>query len=170
MKKDKVEVLPPEKTMIASPLEDVFGIESNSTESFIQPLSVLQGALVDTSTGEITAADQEQTVEDLEHAREESEIKGQIQNVYDSALGAFEAQSMISQTVDPKFSARNAEVAAQYLNIALHAAKEKADFHFKTAPLKKFTGGQQANTINNNILVADRNEILRALSGKGKDK
>lgn len=166
---EKETVIEVDKTMITSPLEDIFGIKTGSTESFIQPLSVLNGEIQVTSSQEPI----EKTDIDREAMeREEQEMKDQMQNVYDHALGAFEAQSMISQTVDPKFSARNAEVAAQYLNIALHAATSKADYHFKLGPLRTLRNGgptQQANTINNNILVADRNEILKALSGVKKD-
>jgi hypothetical protein len=101
--------------------------------------------------------------------QEEQEMKGQMQLVLDHAMGAFEAQNMISQTVDPKFAARNAEVAAQFLKIALDAANSKADYHFKLGPLRTLRNGaptQNAQTINNNIVVADRNDILKAFQNK----
>ena len=155
-----------DKTMIVSPLEDVFGIENGTTESFIQPLSILQsGEVVSQSSTAVERTDFDREAMEIE----EQEMKSQMQGVYDHAMGAFEAQNMISQTVDPKFAARNAEVAAQFLKIALDAANSKADYHFKLGPLRTLRNGaptQQANSITNNILVADRNEILKAMSGR----
>jgi hypothetical protein len=87
-------------TTITSPLEDIFEIEEGTTERALQ--------LIPSST-EMTAIDE----------TEENEISIQLNSVYNYAMEAFEQQTANVQTIDPKYAARTAEVAAQYLNIAL---------------------------------------------------
>jgi metal-dependent amidase/aminoacylase/carboxypeptidase family protein len=75
----------------------------------------------------------------------------------------------MSQEVDPKFSARNAEVAAQYLTIALNAVNSRVDSKFKRQKIR--IAKQEAgtpNTVNNNVIVADRNQLLDMLKANMK--
>ena len=115
------------------PLESVFNIQPGTTPLSTASASV-SNEMLDPSTGEIVVRKTED-VSDLEIAKEERiedlKIDGQIDVIHGAAMTAFEAQHRLSQEVDPKFSARNAEVAAQYLKIALDAVGTRVDTKFK---------------------------------------
>lgn len=135
---------------IESPLEDVFGIEPNST------LSTMQA-----NTGMVVHDDEPTMAGDDE---EDVAVTEQLGTVYDYAIESFESQHALTQTLDPKFSARNAEVAAQYLKIALDATESKAKIKSDKQKLRDAAGKAGGNgTTNNNLIVADRNEIMQAL-------
>jgi hypothetical protein len=132
-------------TSISSPLEDIFDIESGTTEKALQLVP---------QSAEMASIDE----------TEETEIAVQLNTVYNYALEAFEQQTANVQTIDPKFAARTAEVAAQYLNIALSAVNTRVSNRDRR---EKRKGGkienQNAENIQNNIIVADRNELLRMI-------
>lgn len=91
-----------------------------------------------------------------------------IDTIYDTAMSAFITQTQMAQTIDPKFSARSAEVAAQYLNIALNAVQVKTHNKRERFKLKMKNSSGGAPTVNgditnNNIVVADRNDLLKML-------
>lgn len=92
------------------PLEDIFGLPSGTTE-----VTVIQRNT--------------QLVEHSDFDDKDSEIEEQFQEVYDVAMSTFENQvEMLERAeTDPKYVARQMEVAAQFLNTALAAAKEKAN-------------------------------------------
>lgn len=99
-----------------------------------------------------------------EYDNKDVEIEQQFQEVYDAAMTAFEVTSETVSQIEPKYRARNEEVAVQYLNTALAAAREKAGLKGhkdKMAVTKVKASGPQ--TVNNNLIVADRNEILKKL-------
>lgn len=106
-----------------------------------------------------------------EFDEKDQEIEGQFQEVYDAAMTAFDAQAQDAIDIDPKFRARNEEVAVQYLNTALAAAKEKSTMkQHKDKLHADRTKGIAPKTLNQNLIVADRNEILRHLQQAGKDE
>ena len=134
---------------IYHPMEDMLDIEPGTTQV---------PATIERST-ELVAHE--------EFDDKDKEIEEQYQEVYDAAMGAFEQQSMDSEVIEPKYRARNQEVAVQFLNAALQAAKEKGGMKqhkdkLNVAKVKANTAG----TTNNNLIVADRNEILKHLGGK----
>ena len=149
------------------PLESVFNIEAGTT-----PLSVasaqVSNEMLDPSTGEIIERkidgvsdadiEKEERIEDLK-------IDGQIDSIHGAALNAFEAQHRLSQEVDPKFSARNAEVAAQYLKIALDAVGTRVDTKYKRAKVR-LSQNEGPRQVQNNLIVADRNSLLQDLFDK----
>jgi len=97
----------------------------------------------------------------------DTEIEGQFQEVYDAAMDAFDTQMGTSDDVEGRYQARNGEVAVQFLSTALAAAKEKSNVKQHKDKLSiargKLTG---AGVTNNNLIVADRNDILKALAGE----
>ena len=99
----------------------------------------------------------------------DSEINDQFQEIYDIALDAYEQQANDLQSIEPKYRARNQEVAVQYLNAALNAAKEKLSI--KQAKDKNMTSAKSMNpqTLNQNVIVADRNEVLKEIFGRGDE-
>jgi len=94
------------------------------------------------------------------------QINEQYQEIYDVAMDAYEQQALDVQAIEPKYRARNQEVAVQYLNAALNAAKEKANLKQTKEKLvaKPATGG--ASIKDSNVIVADRNDVLKELFGR----
>lgn len=135
---------------IEHPLEEIFDIESGTT---VMPRTE--------KTTELVATD--------EYDDKDNEIEKQFQEIYDAALSAFEDQVAEAEVIEGKYKARNMEVGVQLLNAALNAAKEKSSLKQhkdKTAIAKgKLNGG----TTNNTLIVADRNDILKAMAGKKED-
>ena len=71
----------------------------------------------------------------------------------------------ITAMVEGKYAARNAEVAAVYLNTALNAAKEKSgqkEHKDKLSVAKQNAG--KPGTVNNNLIM-DRNDLIKMLEG-----
>jgi hypothetical protein len=156
-----------------SPFEALFDIEPGSTEpaTLLPPDAFTKtgGDLVDPTTGEVVAqtADADDATLDKEDRLEDLKTQAQLGTIHDAAMGAFHQQQALSQQVDPKFSARNSEVAAQYLGIALNAvtARVTANNNRQKLRIAKKTAGSP-NTVNNNVIVANRNDILRQLFAK----
>jgi hypothetical protein len=158
------------------PLEAIFDIEAGTTlpgqtidgdAPSVQPiLSQIPPALVIPETGQIIqrSARPEQEELEVEERIEDLRIDGQMETIRVAALEAFEAQHRMSQEADPRFSARNAEVAAQYLKIALDTVTGRIDAKYKRAKIKVASkAAGTPDTINNNLIVADRSDILKAL-------
>lgn len=100
----------------------------------------------------------------------DAEIEGQYQEIFNAAMDQFDTQSGEAELVEGKYKARNAEVAAQYLNTALAAVKGKADvkMHKDKVSIETTKAGTP-KTLNQNVIVADRNDVLRAFM-EGKDE
>ena len=129
-----------------NPLEEVFDIENGTTMTeYTETLPV-------------------QTVKPENYDDKDKEIDEQLQEIYESALAQFETQSEEARQVDGKYKARNGEVAIQALNTALHATRTKAEIKVNKdkIELKERTAGGP-RTLNQNLIVADRNELLKIL-------
>lgn len=139
--------LPDDYKVINHPMEEVLDIEQGSTHL----------PMVDERKSKATIPDN--------YDETDTEIVEQFQEIYDTAMDAYEQQANDISAVPPQFRARNQEVAAQYLNTALNAAKEKASLKMsKDKNIIKQTKGPQ--TINQNVIVADRNKLLKTLLGE----
>ena len=134
---------------IKHPMEEVLDIEEGSTvitrvEHDRQELAVVES-----------------------YDEKDTEIEGQFQEVYVLALDAFETQVQEAELVEAKYKARNQEVAAQFLNTALGAAKEKSTHkQHKDRMMVDTRKAITPKTLNQNVIVADRNEILKTLMQK----
>ena len=103
-------------------------------------------------------------VEARTYDEKDKEIECQMQEVYDAAMDAYDDQMGISEQVEGKYKARNAEVAVQFLTAALHAAKEKRGMKEHKDKLVPGKGsGAGVNIENQTNIVADRNEVLKML-------
>jgi hypothetical protein len=157
----------------ANPLEDIFDLEPGSTPVFhdIHPsksgvVNERASALVDPTTGEIVERKSEPDVTELEKEEriEDLHIDAQLETIHDQAVIAFEKSARMAEEVDPKFAARNAEVAAQYLTIALNSVNSRVDAKFKRQKVRLAKNGAgKPTTLNQNIIVADRNELLKQI-------
>ena len=157
-----------------SPLEDVFGIEPNTTpiyktvkRSESDEVDVESTELtVDVKPSEVVPAEVVSTLPEDDLIEED--ILSKVDEVYQKAIEVFDDQAEMIGIVDPKFAARTAEVANGYLNTALAAVKLKTD---QLSNRKKNKVSNQTNVTNNNLIVADRNELLRAMmNGTTSDK
>lgn len=137
--------------VIAHPLEAALGIEIGTTVVPTNDVMSLPAVIGDDR-----------------YDPKDREIDGQFEEVYSTALSAATILTEEIEVGDPRFRNRSAEVAAQLLNTALAAAKEKSNLKQhkdKLAPSNPMTGGGgNVGTINNNI-IADRNFVLRAMQG-----
>ena len=132
---------------ISHPLDDIFGVEKNKT------ISNIQGRDVELFSDE--EADKSK----------DKQIDAQLDEVYDIALQAFNTQNELTQTIDPRYSARNAEVGAQYLRLALDAAAQKSNKLINNKKLRGTKGAvdiENNGVVNNNIFM-DRNELLKMM-------
>jgi len=140
-----------EQALTTHRLEDIFGIEPGTTISTVQPQNT-----------QIVTTDDAATDTSSLINEEDKAVASQLSTIYGYAIDAFEQQTQLVQEVDPKFAARNAEVAAQYLKIALDSVETRAKIRHEKLKLK--VDGGSPNTVNNNLIVADRNEILKMLA------
>lgn len=157
-----------------SPLEKVFGFDAGSTPSIFDqgsdaPIVVPRSTMTDPTSGEIIerkTTDVTTSDVDREERIEELEVDGQLSKVHENAIIAFEAQNRLAQEVDPKFAARNAEVAAQYLKIALDSVHERVEARYKRSKVKLARDkdkSPQGGVVNNNVIMADRNMLMQMM-------
>lgn len=135
---------------IDHPLDDVLGIEPGMTvieRSEREPAVLSECDIYD---------------------EKDAEIEEQFQEVYELALEAYENSAEIGQTIEPKYKARNDEVAAQYLTLALNAAKEKMSL--KVNKDKSVQQSTRGGGVTNNNLIIDRNALMELLDEGEGDK
>lgn len=135
------------KQHIAHPLESVFDMEEGSTIDIENDYALVEG--------------ESNLPAEVEKDEEDIEVDRKIDAVYDAAMEAFETQTAYTEIIEPRYAARNAEVAANYLTIALNAAGARA--RVKSDRKKSGQFIPHGNKTTNNLIVADRNEILRML-------
>lgn len=154
-----------------NPIETFLDIEPGSTPD-LQDMVDAQGTeLIHPETGEVvvrptTGVTAEQIV--TEERIDDLKIDKQLNEVHAAAMQAFYQQHALSQQVDPKFSARNSEVAAQFLNIALNTVNSRVDAKHKREKIRiAKTEVKTPNQIQNNVIVADRNSLMQTLFANG---
>jgi hypothetical protein len=131
------------------PMEMLFGIESGTTI---------------TEYHEILP---EPMIESPMYDEKDNEIEDQLEEIYNLALGAASTVSDEIERVEGRYKASLAESATQSLNIALGSVREKRmmkehkDKLQIAASKSKIPG---STTTNNNLIVANRNEILKMLA------
>ncbi len=146
------------RTTITNPLDELFNTlpadlsEADNYEPITEgELSMIQGQ----------EAPPEKDEEDIE-------IDGKIDEVYDAAINAFNTQTAYLEVIEPRYAARNAEVAANYLNIALNAAATRAKVkgdRRKNAAFVPFSNNKTSGTV-----VASREDLLKMLSTEAELK
>ena len=141
------------KTKITNPLDTLFDTLPNDLEQ--------DGDYIPTTEGTLASLEpaQEATPEKDE---EDIVIDTKIDDVYTAAMDAFNQQTQYQEIIEPRYAARNAEVAANFLNIALNAASVRAKVkgdRKKTAQFVPFS-----NNKTNGAVVASREDIMKMLS------
>lgn len=133
---------------IEHPAEKIFDIEPGTT--IVDKLEVVT----------------EEPVQIRSYDQKDEEIDGQFQQVFNAAFEAYETQRMSTEGMNPQFTARSLEVAAQFLNTALAAASAKSNMKQNKDKNSKITSTTNNNTTNN--LIMDRNEMLKMLLDQQK--
>lgn len=99
----------------------------------------------------------------------DNEIENQFQEVYDKAMGAYDSQTEQAELVEGKYKARVGEVSVQFLNTALEAARSKAQQKQSKDKLVVDSKKAGPKTLNQNLFVGDRNELLKHFMDRNKN-
>lgn len=147
----------PDPTKLINPLDQLFETEQEVGE-IGQYDQVTEGAI----------AEMQAPVESPEVEAEDVEIDRKIDQVYDTAYDTFQQQMQYAEIVEPRYAARNAEVAATYLNIALNAAATRAKVRGDRKRTATFV--PYANKNPNGAVVASREDIMRMIAVDAETK
>lgn len=145
------------KTPIVNPLDELFNTERQVENEVVEYDEVTEGDLVPAE------APPEKDEEDVE-------IDKKIDGVYDAAIEAFNTQTAYTQIIEPRYAARNAEVAANYLNIALNAATARGRLKTDRKRATAFIPHGNGSKTSTNVVVASREDILRMMSVDAETK
>jgi hypothetical protein len=140
--------------MLSNPLDELFNTPATRLdEDKDEYEQITEGELAEMASGEEAPPEKDE---------EDKEIDGKIDTVYQAAIDAFNQQTAYTEIIEPRYAARNAEVAANYLNIALSAAATRAKVKGERKRNAAFV--PFANKTQNNVVVASRDEIMRMIS------
>lgn len=129
------------------PLETAFGIESGTT--VVEYKEMTPTPTIPTPT----------------YDDKDEEVDGQLEEIYATAMTQVATMADEIEKVEGKYKARMGEVTATILSVALGAVREKRqmkEHKDKNVPVTT------PHTVNNNLVITDRNEILRLLQGNKK--
>lgn len=105
-----------------------------------------------------------EVVEMVNYDSKDKEIEAQYDEVYNIAINNVTQIADEMDRVEGKFKARIGEVTATMLNVALTAARDKANLKAHKDKTQPVSGAGSGGTVtNNNLIVADRNEIIRMM-------
>lgn len=165
-----------EKKTYHSPIEDALNISPGTTELPSSYYNREQSS----AKGELVSKDDEEVPDfDDEYNDQHAKVKDDLQQIFTNAMAAFEEQQALIHQIDPKLAARNAEVAAQYLKIALDSTSERRkvkDDREKLKQSKRKGRGSGEGGINMEnsqaVFVGDRNELFKLMKDlkKGQDE
>jgi hypothetical protein len=132
---------------IEHPLESVFGIEPGTT-------------VVEYQEGVIS-----EIIEMPDYDEKDNEIEYKLEEIYSMAIVQAQVLADSLETAQDQHVARIGEVTATMLSVALGSVREK---RMMKEHKDKLSPRSRADTqiTNNNLIVADRNEILKMLASK----
>ena len=142
-------------------LDSVFGISENETEEDMNASYEMINTEQASDSPPQDAKDEDDKL-----------VEQRIDEVYSSAIAAFQTQVGYTEIIEPRYAARNAEVAANYLSIALAAANSRAKVKVdrKRSNQSFVPYANQGGKTTNNILIANREEILKMITIDDKPK
>jgi hypothetical protein len=140
-----------EEKFIGHPLEEVLGIEAGTTIT------------------EYTEIVPDKPVEMPFYDEKDDEIEMKLEEIYGLALGTMSMVTDEIERVEGRYKSGLAETSTQLLGVALGAVREKSMLKqhkdkLVVANNKLSLKGPNSITTNNNLIVANRNEILKALA------
>jgi hypothetical protein len=139
---------------ITNPLDELFNTLPNDLDEADGYVGVTEGEYAVAQGNDGTAV--------VEKDDEDIEIDRKVDEVYEAAIGAFNTQTAYLEVIEPRYAARNAEVAANYLNIALNAASVRAKVkgdRKKNAAFVPFSNNKTSGAV-----VASREDLLRMMA------
>ena len=146
------------RTKITNPLDELFNTLPHDLASGDDYEGTTEGVLAEIDGQDAMPEKDEEDVT----------IDANIDTVYDAALTAFNNQTAYMEIIEPRYAARNAEVAANYLNIALNAmsvrSRVKGD-RKKTAAFVPFSNNKTSGSV-----VASREDLLKMLAVEAEMK
>jgi len=143
-----------------NPLNDLFNIADDEMADQNEMAAYEEAAAAD-----IIVAQQANAPAVVEKDEEDVENDKRFDEIYTAAKDAFDNQMAYTEIIEPRYAARNAEVAANFLNLALQAAATKARVKTDRKRATAFIPGMGAGSkVTNNTIVATREEILRMIS------
>jgi len=145
------------KPKLTNPLDTLFETAQGMTDVATYD-AVTEGALA-----ELVAPTQSPEIDE-----EDTEINRKIDEVYTTAFDTFNQQMQYAEIVEPRYAARNAEVAASYLNIALSAAATRAKVKGDRKRTSAFI--PYANRNPNGTVVASREDIMKLIAVDAETK
>jgi len=129
---------------IEHPMEEIFDISPGTT-------------IVEYKEPEVVPA-----TDSILYDTKDTDIDDKLENIYATAIGTATAMSEQIEVVEGRYKARMGEVSATMLSVALGAVREKSLLkQHKDKLIGKPGAGTQ--TVNNNLVVADRNELMRMM-------
>ena len=148
---------PKSENPILNPLDELFNTDPHSGDQDDESTEIQE-------YDQITEGELAEMAEPPREEKDEDDkvIDGRLDQIYDAALETFQQQTEYTQIIEPRYAARNAEVAATYLTIALNAVATKAKVKGDRKRNAAFI--PYANKTQNNVVVASREEIMRMIS------
>lgn len=142
-----------------NPLDNLFDVDPAGPNEMVEYDQVSENEIAEMAAPAAAAPKDE----------EDSEVDRKIDAVYDAALETFQNQMAYTEIIEPRYAARNAEVAASYLNIALQAAATRARVKGDRKRSAGFIPGM-GGKVTNNTIVATRDEIMRMIAVDAEHK
>lgn len=137
------------------PLEDVFNMDEGTTFDIEK-----EYAMIPKAEQPVVPTEAPPDVKD----EDDLETDKKIDEIYVAAMETFQNQIAYTEIIEPRYAARNAEVAANYLTIALQAASSKAKIKADRKKTNAAFIPYGNNKTTNNLIIADRNEVLRMIT------
>jgi hypothetical protein len=142
-----------EEKLVSHPMEEFLGIESGTT-------------MIEHKEFEIAPIQQSSVVE---YDEKDDDIEQKLDDIYNLALNQVTVMSDELELVEGRYKAGLAETSTQMLTVALGAIRERSllkqhkdKLQIATDKINIKRGDK--NITNNNLIVANRNEILKMIA------
>lgn len=112
-------------------------------------------------------------IEDSQDVREVRKANQELERISRQASAAGIDLLDEAGNMDPKYKARLLEVAATLLTTSIHAIKQRQDSSLKLTDrqdkIANGTVGGTGGVTNNNLIVTDRNELIKLIKATKKE-
>lgn len=133
--------------------------KTTKTVTTDHPLEEFLNITPGTTEKNITVVDSSPVAAD-DYDGKDKQLDTEYQQISNMALSAYE--EMLEMAIDSKQPARMAEVAAQFLNIALDSVNKKANHKQHKDKINVRNKAKPSKTVNNNLIIS-RNDLLNKI-------
>jgi hypothetical protein len=142
---------------------------TTTTKTIDHPLDAVFDIVPHSTTVEYTTIVPSEVIDMPNYDDKDNDIETKIEQVYAMAMSSVTALVDDAELVEGKYKARMGEVTATMLSVALGAIREQSQLKMHKDKILLDTKGSTApHTVNQNLIVTDRNEILRMLQNKSE--